>query len=86
MGFQVVYFFWPHKAVPEWLEAIRFSGKSTGAAPYAHHAGFGFVINRSGVFVAHILLGYFIAINGAGMSVTVHGGGKGVYVKTLRFF
>jgi len=80
----MVYFFWPCKSVPNWLERISFHGRSDGTPSFKHY-GFGFVINRGGWLHAYVLIGAFLLIDAAGMSVHVKGGGHGVIIRQLNW-
>lgn len=69
-----LYFFWPRKAVPSWLEDITCEDCTT-----VRHGGFGLVMSRGGVFHALVLCGAFLRIDGPGW-VEISGGGGGVIV------
>ena len=71
--------YWPGKPVPQWLNKITFSGTSDGTLPRFHHAGFGVIVKRDGIFHVWGLSGTFIVIHGAGMELKVEGQGRGVH-------
>lgn len=81
----MIRFYWPGKSVPEYLEKIEFSGKSDGV-PVVKHAGFGLILKYGGYFYAWGIVGTFIRVKGAGMSLKMKGGGNGViYSKSIRW-
>lgn len=71
----MIYIFWPGKAVPEWLERVE---SHDGNPPTLTHHGWGYVFQKSGVYMVYILIGGFMRIHGGTGLSTIQGGGRGV--------
>ena len=80
----MLFFIYPGRDVPGWLEKVSFSGISKGC-PSVKHAGFGFVVQRQEEYFVYMLCGTFIRVNGAGMGMKMVGGEKGVNIHFCRF-
>lgn len=76
----MIRFYWPKKAVPEWLEKIEMRNE---VGPHKiHHDGFGVIIKFAGVFHVFGLTGNFILVSHC-RDVTFHGQGNGVHYHNL---
>lgn len=87
----MIYLFWPHRSIPEWLLRVKFSGEGT-SKPVVEHRGWGFVIRFRGRLLAYLLRGTFAYIDGGGRNIEVTGGYDGLDVisssvlKTVCFY
>lgn len=84
-GYMPIYFYWPFKEVPVWLEMVEFSGTPLfpNAKPTYFHNGFGIVLNLKGYYYVFMAAGSFIDIKSNGMDVKISGQSRGILCTRL---
>lgn len=81
----MIYFFWPTKFVPQWLEKVT-AKKPDACFGEIHHDGFGVVANRSNRLHAYAFTGSFIKISHASDLVLTGGLGGVIFHSNFLSF
>lgn len=73
-----MYFYWPYKDVPEWLERLDYSDRLANLNLLFYHINFGIIINVCGFYLVYPFIGLNFCKLCNGVKVTISGGGNGV--------